>query len=87
MAGSKSSHNRKEYSKKQIHKEKRNISNKQPNLHIKELKKEEWTILKCSQSSIRRDINEIETRDIFIIEKIKIRVGFTVYNSQDMEAT
>ena len=66
MGCSKSSSKREVYSYTSLLQERRKISNKQSNLHLKELEKEEQTKPKVSRRKetikIRAEINEIETK-------------------------
>ena len=74
MRCSKSSSKREVYSNTILPQETTNISNKQSNLYLKELVKEEQTKPKVSRRKeikIRAEINEIETKTIAKIHKTK----------------
>ena len=68
MGGSKSSSKREIYSNTFLPQETRNISNKQPNLHLKQLEKEEQKNPKVSRRKeiikIRSEINEKEKKEM-----------------------
>lgn len=62
MRSSKSNYKREFYSNKHVHQKRRKISNKQPNVCLKELEKQEQTKPKIDRRKLRAEINDIETR-------------------------